>query len=128
MSMATKRIDCLPVSAEKLEAARRNNLVRMVEDAAAKVEAKFKPLCEYFTERFSAGDWILMNRAGQEHSVYYVHGIAGVLPDMTTQTFGAQFGERNYENRSLDSAGFTGELPTENAARYCFGEKSKYFK
>ena len=128
MSMATKRIDCLPVSAEKLEAARRNNLVRMVEDAAAKVEAKFKPLCEYFTERFSAGDWILMNRARQEHLVYYVHGIAGVLPDLTTQSFGAQYGERNYENRSLDFAGFTGELPTENAARYCFGEGTKYFK
>lgn len=128
MLMATKRIDRLSVSSEKLAVARKDNLARMVEKAAVKVEAKFKTLCEEFATKFAVGDWVLMNRTGQEQLVYYVHGIAGVLPDLATQSFGGQYGERNYESNSLDFAGFTGELPTENAARFCFGGGGKYFK
>lgn len=128
MCMATRKINRLPVSAEELEAARKDNLTRLVDAVAAKVEAEFKPLVEEFAAKFEAGDWVLMNREGQEHSVYYVHGIAGVLPDLAVEDFGGQYGERNYNSESLDFAGFTGELPSENAARFCFGPDAKFFR
>ncbi|WP_295916938.1 hypothetical protein [uncultured Anaerovibrio sp.] len=126
--MATKQIKRLPVSAETLAAVRKYKMNRMVDEMAIKVEDKFKPLVEEFTARFVNGDWVILDRAGQENSVFYVHGIAGLLPNLAVEDFGRQYGENDYSGGSLDFAGFIGELPSEKIAKYCFISNSKYFK
>lgn len=128
--MATKPLKVLPISTEQFKKFREQKLLRLIDESATELEKKFSALCEEFGQKFNADQWILMKRKNQEPEVYYIHAIAGVMPDLNKFSCAKQWEYDSY-NISSDSwkfANFQGDLPTETEMNRCFNDKLKYFR
>ena len=128
--MATKPLKVLPISAEQFKQFKEQKLRQAIDAAATALEQKFSALCEEFGQKFNADQWILMKRKNQEPDVYYIHTIAGVMPDLNKFSFAINDDNKNY-SISPDKwkfAGFEGDLPTETEMNCCFNDKLRYFR
>ena len=128
--MATKPLKVLPISAEQFKKFREQKLSRLIDEASSKLEKKFSALCDEFKQKFDADQWILMKRKNQQPEVYYIHAIAGVMPNLNKFSCATKREDYNYDI-SPDSwkfAGFNGDLPTETELNRCFNDKLRYFR
>ncbi len=128
--MATKPLKVLPISTEQFKKFREQKLLRLIDESATELEKKFSALCEEFGQKFNADQWILMKRKNQEPEVYYIHAIAGVMPDLNKFSCAVQ---NEYENYKFSSdnwkfANFQGDLPSETEMNRCFNDKLNYFR
>lgn len=126
--MATKPLKVLPISTEQFKKFREQKLLRLIDESATALEKKFSALCEEFGQKFNADQWILMKRKNQQPEVYYIHAIAGVMPDLNKFCV---YNEQTAYNISPDNwkfADFRGDLPSETEMNRCFNDKLKYFR
>ncbi|MBQ7706017.1 MAG: hypothetical protein IJT73_11450 [Selenomonadaceae bacterium] len=128
--MATKPVKVLPIATTDFEKFREQKLKKMIDAAAEKLEKNFSALCEEFSQKFDAEKWILMKRANQSLNVYYIHAIAGVMPDLNNFSCAYNVEQNNYAVPSdrWKFAGFDGDLPTETEMNRCFNDKLRYFR
>ena len=128
--MATKPLKVLPISTEQFKKFREQKLLRLIDESASELEKKFSALCDEFEQKFNAEQWILMKRKNQEPDVYYIHAIAGVMPDLNKFSCANQ---SEYENYIVSPdrwkfANFQGDLLTETEMNRCFNDKLNYFR
>ena len=131
--MTTKPLKVLPVSAEQSEQFknfREKNLSRLIDQAATELEKKFSALCGEFAQKFNSDKWILMKRGNQKLNVYYIHAIAGVMPDLSEFDCAVNYEKDGYGVSSdrWKFADFQGDLPTETEMNRCFNDRLKYFR
>ena len=130
--MATKPLKVLPISAEQFKKFREQKLSQLIDEAASALEKKFSVLCDEFAQKFNADQWILMKRKNQQPEVYYIHAIAGVMPDTYSGKFNAsckKAGEKyDLSGGALNFANFIGVLPTEAEMNRCFNERLSYLR
>ena len=128
--MATKPLKVLPISTEQFKKFREQKLLRLIDESATELEKKFSALCEEFGTKFNADQWILMKRKNQEPEVYYIHAIAGVMPDLNKFSCATNVEQYTY-TVSPDSwrfANFQGDLPSETEMNLCFNNRLRYFR
>ncbi len=128
--MATKPLKVLPISTEQFKKFREQKLSQLIDEAASALEKKFSALCEEFGQKFNADQWILMKRKNQQPEVYYIHAIAGVMPDLDKFSCATNVEQYTY-TVSPDSwrfANFQGDLPSETEMNHCFNDKLRYFR
>ena len=123
----TKILTTLPVSAGELQRFRGESLTKMIDDAATTLEENFDTLCNEFTTRFNANEWILMGNK----DVYYNNDIVALLPNLANRNCDYCSGYYNYNVgflNNLSFEGFNGDLPTLEEAKKCFVYKTNYFR
>lgn len=128
--MATKPLKVLPISTEQFKKFREQKLLRLIDESATELEKKFSALCEEFGTKFNGDQWILMKRKNQEPEVYYIHAIAGVMPDLNKFSCATKREDYNYDI-STDRwkfADFQGDLLSETEMNRCFNDKLNYFR
>ncbi len=132
--MDTKPIKVIPVD-ENLFAERKDvELKKLISKTNEAFAASYVPFYQAFQTKFNNKEWIYLNRAGQSEGVYYVHDIAGLMPDLDVHACAAGYAYRPIDysvpgiSSRLGFAGFQGVIPSENEARNLFNNQVNYFR
>lgn len=123
----TKIVKKLPVSAAQLAEFKEHKLKGWIRNAAKGLEQQFSELCTEVKTKLDKGEWVYM----KNKDVYYIHKIAGLMPNLDTFSCRGQYQCNSFDTSRLDRmdfAGFKGVLPTETEAKACFNKSLKMFR
>ncbi|MBR4904358.1 MAG: hypothetical protein IKZ53_06780 [Selenomonadaceae bacterium] len=134
--MDTKKIAVIPVDEKTFADYKDTNLKKVISKTNDEFAENLAPLFNAFQDKFKNKEWIYLTRAGQSEGVYYVHNIAGLMPDLDVH--GCQnaysyrpitYNDSNILNPSrLVFAGFQGVIPTSTEAKKLFNDQINYFR
>ena len=131
--MDTKKIAVIPVDEKTFADYKDTNLKKVISKTNDEFAENLAPLFNAFQDKFKNKEWIYLTRAGQSEGVYYVHDIAGLMPDLDVHGCNAGYAYHGINSsyiqpQSLKFAGFQGIIPGENDARKLFNNSINYFR
>lgn len=131
--MDTKKIAVIPVDGKTFEERKDLELKKLISQSNENFNQNYAAFFQDFQTKFQNKEWIYLNRAGQSEGVYYVHDIAGLMPDLDVHYCNTGYAYHHInpdfiKPQSLKFAGFQGVIPSENEARNLFNNQVNYFR
>ena len=106
-----------------------SDVQKLIQEANEFIESESEKLCAYYNTIFQRKEWMLL-QAPNKANVYYVHDIAGLVPDLKTFVCDSKSCRSSFRSSwlsNLSFTGFPGELPTKDEAQKCFWKNKSPF-